>query len=201
MIDPSVIAQYASAAGGDPVLAVATAREESGFNPHAVGDQGHSVGLFQENDQGAGAGMTVTQREDVPGSVQRFVDRVRRVLASGFTGTPGQIAAAAQRPADPVGYAHAVDVLYGQYAHQTYIGGGSSPVTQQGRPGSGGSIAGIPGAGPTLTAAGRGPLDVGGAIADLGDRIAAGAKQIVIGGLIIGVVVILGFEGTKKTLG
>lgn len=199
MIDPKVIADLARSGGGDPVLAVAVAKEESGFNPNAIGDQGHSIGLFQENDQGAGAGMTVEQREDVAGSVSRFLDRVRQVLASGFTGSPGQIAAAAQRPADPYGYARAVDYLYGQYEHQTYIGGGASPVTMdQGRPGSGGAA--IPGSGPTLTAAGRGPLDVGGAISDIGDRIAAGAKQIVIAGAILGVVAMLGFSGVRKTL-
>lgn len=37
---------------------------ESNFDPNAIGDQGHSVGLGQLHDQGAGAGYTVEQRKD-----------------------------------------------------------------------------------------------------------------------------------------
>lgn len=131
MIDVAVISNLASQFGVDPALAIATAKQESGFDPKAIGDGGHSIGLYQENDFGAGAGMTFAQRADPVGSVQRFAQRVKDVIASGFTGTPGQIAAAAQRPLDSVGYAASVDSLYGQYATgvtggQGTAGGGST---------------------------------------------------------------------------
>lgn len=38
--------------------------QESGWNPFAVGDSGHSVGLLQLHDLGQGAGMTVAERQD-----------------------------------------------------------------------------------------------------------------------------------------
>lgn len=37
---------------------------ESGGDPKIVGDAGHSIGLFQMHDQGAGYGLTIAQRED-----------------------------------------------------------------------------------------------------------------------------------------
>jgi soluble lytic murein transglycosylase-like protein len=40
-----------------PTFLKAVMLSESGGQPDAVGDQGHSVGLFQLNDQGYGAGM------------------------------------------------------------------------------------------------------------------------------------------------
>lgn len=44
--------------------AVANAYRESALDPAASGDSGHSIGLFQLYDKGAGAGMTVTERQD-----------------------------------------------------------------------------------------------------------------------------------------
>ncbi len=40
-----------------PTFLKAVMLSESGGRPDAVGDQGHSVGLFQLNDNGYGAGM------------------------------------------------------------------------------------------------------------------------------------------------
>src|SRR5206468_1915047 len=44
----------------------ATIGQETGFSfdPTTIGDQGHSVGLFQLHDQGAGTGMSAAQRSD-----------------------------------------------------------------------------------------------------------------------------------------
>lgn len=103
----------AIAAGGDPALALAVAREESGLNPTAVGDAGHSVGLFQENDQGAGYGLSDAERSDIWGATTRFIDRVRQAMAGGASGA-GEIAYAAQRPANRDAYVAAVDSLYAQ---------------------------------------------------------------------------------------
>lgn len=44
--------------------AVANAYAESRLDPLAVGDSGRSVGLFQLNSDGAGAGMSVAARQD-----------------------------------------------------------------------------------------------------------------------------------------
>jgi hypothetical protein len=43
---------------------LATIYCESGGNPKAVGDAGHSIGLLQMHDQGSGAGMSVAEREN-----------------------------------------------------------------------------------------------------------------------------------------
>lgn len=50
--------------GLDPAVGIAVALSESNLRPGAIGDGGHSVGLFQLNDLGAGAGMSVAQRSD-----------------------------------------------------------------------------------------------------------------------------------------
>ncbi|MBI2809807.1 MAG: transglycosylase SLT domain-containing protein, partial [Candidatus Melainabacteria bacterium] len=47
-----VVAQVARRLGVDPVVAVAAMLVESGGNPRAVGDNGHSFGLFQLNSRG-----------------------------------------------------------------------------------------------------------------------------------------------------
>src|SRR5215468_11883315 len=43
---------------------VTGAKAESNWNTDAIGDNGHSVGLWQMHDQGLGAGMTVAERAD-----------------------------------------------------------------------------------------------------------------------------------------
>lgn len=55
--------------------AVTNAYAESGLNPLASGDGGHSIGLFQLNDWGAGSGMTVAYRQD-PANNTRGILRV-----------------------------------------------------------------------------------------------------------------------------
>ncbi len=116
MVDvQDLLRQQSLALGADPALVLAVAKQESGFNPSAVGDNGCSYGIFQENIcGGAGetylrAGGTIADLKDPASSLARFVDRIRRVLDSGFTGTPGEIAAAAPRPYDPSGYARSVN--------------------------------------------------------------------------------------------
>lgn len=54
------VVRAAHQAGVDPVRAVAIALEESGGDPHAVGDQGSSYGLFQLHKGGALGSMPVT---------------------------------------------------------------------------------------------------------------------------------------------
>src|SRR5688572_11194386 len=51
------LANWAADDGLPPDLILAVAYNESGWNPSAQGDGGHSVGLFQPHDAGHGAGM------------------------------------------------------------------------------------------------------------------------------------------------
>lgn len=99
-------ARYAGAQAADPQLMAiiaAGALAESGFNPRAVGDSGHSVGLFQMHDRGAGAGLgdarydpEVQARVMVP----RYVAAYNKYRQMGYTGPQlaAWVAAEAERP-------------------------------------------------------------------------------------------------------
>jgi len=113
---PAVLAaiQQAAQREGVPLnLALAIAAVESGYNPNAIGDNGHSVGLYQLNDAGEGAGMTVAQRENPLANALTALSRVGAVLRTQPNIDPGQAAALAQRPANPGGYAARVNAILG----------------------------------------------------------------------------------------
>lgn len=55
--------------------AIVNAYAESGLNPGAVGDGGHSVGLFQLNDWGGGHGMTVEERKNPVTNIRTILRR------------------------------------------------------------------------------------------------------------------------------
>lgn len=224
------IAELTRGAGGDPALALAAAQQESGFDPTAVGDAGHSRGLFQEHNRGAGAGLSDAERSDVAGSTRRFLERVQRVIASGFRGTPGEIAAAAQRPADPKAYARAVDALYARYSSEgTGIGGGpvSTPqgdcppgfvrrngvcviaITQRPTPGA------LPGETPGASSAvqsGRSTgatLDFGipnpfdplaAAIDRFRGQVGSGTREIAVAGTVLLIAGVLAYGGVRRVL-
>jgi len=118
MIDvTALIKRIASEEHIDAALALATAEEESGFDPRAVGDSGCSFGLFQANRcGGAGTGYSVDQLTDPDFNARQFAARIRDTAAHGAYATPGELAAAAQRPANPTAYADAVNALYRKYA-------------------------------------------------------------------------------------
>jgi hypothetical protein len=66
--------------GAEPVLdriMVAGALTESGGNPRAIGDNGHSAGLWQMHDAGLGAGMTLEQRMDPVTACDRMLPEYR----------------------------------------------------------------------------------------------------------------------------
>lgn len=60
--------------------AVVNAYAESGLNPLAIGDKGNSVGLFQLNIRGAGAGMTTAARQDPLTNARTLIARERSAL-------------------------------------------------------------------------------------------------------------------------
>lgn len=86
-------------ASGDPIAYIATAMTESNLDPDAIGDGGHSGGLFQENDRGRGAGIPMPKRLDPFGNAQRGAKEFRTFYDRGYRGA--KLALAAQRPSDP----------------------------------------------------------------------------------------------------
>lgn len=106
------VRQVAAARGFPDVdLLLATVWQESGGRPEAVGDRGHSVGIFQEHDQGRGHGLSVAQRQDVRAATNRAIDEFVAVRRRNPDVSRGQWAALAQRPADASGYAARVNRL------------------------------------------------------------------------------------------
>jgi hypothetical protein len=60
--------------------AVVNAYAESTLNPKAIGDSGRSVGLFQLSIRGAGAGMSVAERQDPATNIRTLLAREKRTL-------------------------------------------------------------------------------------------------------------------------
>jgi hypothetical protein len=87
-----VFRKYAGAlANDDQFIAIVAAgvKAESGFDPNRVGDQGHSLGLFQMHDQGAGAGMGASRANPDAASarmVPAYVTAYREGLGLGLSG-------------------------------------------------------------------------------------------------------------------
>lgn len=107
-----VVAQVARERGVDPTLAVAMMLVESGGRSTAVGDGGTSFGLFQLHEGGmlTAAGLTRDQAFDPRTNAAVALKSLRHEWEKGHERrSPGEIAAASQRPADPVGYAAKVD--------------------------------------------------------------------------------------------
>jgi hypothetical protein len=76
-----IIEREFTAAGYDQkmvVAAILNAIAESGLNPKAAGDGGQSIGLFQLYAKGAGAGMSVADRQDPVKNTRRIIEEVRR---------------------------------------------------------------------------------------------------------------------------
>lgn len=106
----NAIRTVAQQLGVDQNLALATAYHESGFDPTRVGDQGTSFGIFQLHRGGELGSLSPQQAFDPTRNAQVSLSVVKQAASAG--GTPGQIAARAQRPANPAAYAQTVDSLY-----------------------------------------------------------------------------------------
>jgi len=72
-----IATEFAAAGLGTNAIAAAivNARAESGLNPLASGDGGHSIGLFQLNDWGAGQGLSVEYRQDPTNNTRTILQR------------------------------------------------------------------------------------------------------------------------------
>ena len=174
--------QYSQQTGVPAEIFLAAIQAESGGNPLASGDGGHSIGLFQLHDRGAGYGLSVTQRQDPLVQFQvmasRFQATYREALSRGFSGVNLAIEtiANAERPA---GYNVPGSAARNRYS-QTYnqvlsaLGGGLSTVA-----------GGVGAAAPFLGSAAAGALSVTGLKASKDGGF--DPAQIVWRGLFIGV--------------
>jgi hypothetical protein len=132
----SVAQQY----GVQPTTALATAmRETAGtMDPRTVGDGGNSFGLFQLNKNGELGNHSPEWAFNPINNANQALSVMGQVARQHPDWTQGQIAAAAQRPNDPVGYARGIDSLISQ------IKSGSLRLPDPGSTGSGGATAGQP---------------------------------------------------------
>lgn len=143
-----IIIATANKYGIDPFVAVADAIKESSGNPKAKGDYVNgvpdSIGLYQLNIHGEGAGMTVAARENPGTNADIALHQFARVQASGFKGSGGQLAAAAERPKYPVPYAVDVNNYVAQLHELTGRGMSLSNAAVSLRPASGGDTGAVP---------------------------------------------------------
>lgn len=108
----AVIVKVATQLGVDPRLALAIAYQESGLDPTAVGDNGTSFGLYQLHRGGELGRNTEAWAFNPGNNAHRALSQVALVAKQHPNWSPGQIAAAAQRPANPTAYAASVNAIY-----------------------------------------------------------------------------------------
>lgn len=145
----SIFRKYAGAyAGDDQFIAIVASGTyaESGWNPYAIGDNGHSAGLFQLHDQGAGAGLGEKRFDpDFASSVMvpRYADAYAQ-YSGVYSGRElaSIVAATAERPlnwdvptsAARNGYRAAYDFVTGSSNNESAPSSPSSGGTQGGSP-------------------------------------------------------------------
>jgi hypothetical protein len=129
----ATIASVAHQLGVNPLLALATAIQESGLDPSRKGDYSEgkptSFGLFQLHQGGELGALSVAQAFDATTNARRALAVVAQVARAHPGWSPGQIAAAAQRPEYPVAYARAVDAIYTRLATQAAAFRGASTAS------------------------------------------------------------------------
>jgi hypothetical protein len=108
----TIITGVANSVGVNPATAVATAQVESGLNPTDVGDNGTSFGLYQLHQGGELGNLTEAQAFSPQTNAQVALSHMAAVQAQDPNLSPGALAAAAQRPANPASYAEAVNAQY-----------------------------------------------------------------------------------------
>lgn len=127
-IEQAIVAQ-AEANGVDPRLALATAQQESGLNPAAVGDQGTSFGLYQLHEGGELGNLSPGQAFDPSTNASVALSVMGQVIkANPQISDPGTLAAMAQRPADQAGYAKSVDAIYDSSSYFPQVPADATPA-------------------------------------------------------------------------
>lgn len=74
----TLVRRHGAGSGLDRIM-VAAALAESGGDTEAVGDNGHSIGLWQMHDQGLGSGMSREARHDPDNACRNMLREFRRV--------------------------------------------------------------------------------------------------------------------------
>lgn len=146
-----VIIRIALELGVDPKLALAIAQQESGFNPNIIGDNGTSFGLFQLH-RGGELGTHSQDEVTLDGSGVAGMELNARIALSQVAAvarqhpgwSPGQIAAAAQRPKDQAGYARSVDSIYSGGKFSPSSGVAPGPGVSYGSSGGGAAAPPVP---------------------------------------------------------
>ncbi len=112
----ATVAEVARKVGVDPATAVAMMLVESGGNAGSVGDGGTSFGLFQLHEGGmlTAAGLTPQEAFDPATNAKVALTSLAHEWAKDPNRSPGEIAAASQRPADQAGYARKVNAALAQ---------------------------------------------------------------------------------------
>ncbi|MDA8393996.1 MAG: transglycosylase SLT domain-containing protein [Candidatus Dormibacteraeota bacterium] len=123
------IVKVAESLGVDPRLALAIAYQESGMNPKAVGDNGTSFGLYQLHQGGELGSNSPTWAFNPVNNATRALSQVALVAKLHPGWSPGAIAAAAQRPANPVAYADSVNAIYASSRWRNVPGTGGGQVS------------------------------------------------------------------------
>ena len=119
-----VVAAVARELGIPTRVALAIAVNESGLDPHSVGDGGTSFGLFQLHEGGELGNHTASWAFNPYNNARTALSIVASVHAQHPGLSWGEIAAMAQRPADPAGYAANVNGLLAGY----HSSGATDPV-------------------------------------------------------------------------
>ncbi|MGI8309047.1 transglycosylase SLT domain-containing protein [Saccharopolyspora hattusasensis] len=141
------ITSVAQQHGLDPVLALATAYQESKLNPRAVGDGGTSFGLYQLHRGGQLGNHTAEWAFNPSNNANQALSVMADVAREHPSWSPGQIAAASQRPANRSAYATNVNNWYRQIKAGTLKLGGGEQVPPPTDPTPGATQAFFPGAG------------------------------------------------------
>jgi LysM domain/Lysozyme like domain len=77
-----LVQKHGAEPGLDKIM-VAAALAESGGNTNAIGDNGHSAGLWQMHDRGLGFGMTVADRCNPDIACDRMLPEFQRAFGGG----------------------------------------------------------------------------------------------------------------------
>jgi hypothetical protein len=104
-----IVAEIAREKGVPEDLAVATLLVESRGNERAKGDHGHSIGGFQLNDRGEGAGYSYAQKTDIAFNANVALSEFQR--RQGWYADQGDWAAGSQRPKYPHLYAKKIRAM------------------------------------------------------------------------------------------
>ncbi|MGH7483985.1 MAG: transglycosylase SLT domain-containing protein [bacterium] len=121
----NAIRSVAQQLGVDPTLALATAYHESGYNATAVGDHGTSFGIFQLHQGGEFGKLSPQQAYDPVTNARVALSVLANIRG---IGTPGDMAAAAQRPANAGAYAKAVNSNYAALSGGTLPTVNTTPI-------------------------------------------------------------------------